>query len=95
MSVVQIVSRHDSAKGPTLADLELRNAVALRAGQAEYETPPDAPDYSAQEVELSITWAQERIGRAERALASGDMAAAIDLLREAGKALVEEMEACE
>lgn len=78
--------------GRTLADLELRNAAAMRAAQASYETPPDAPDYSAQELLLSITWAEERLGRAERAIHDGNLAAAIDLLREAGQSLIEEMD---
>lgn len=76
------------------AGLDLRNAATMRAAQSEWDSraTADAPSYEVQEIELSIAWAEEAIGRAERAISDGNLAAAIDLLREAGNALVEEME---
>ncbi len=70
------------------------SADTMRAAQSEWDNraPADAPSYGVQEIELSIAWAEEAIGRAERAISDGNLAAAIDLLREAGNALVEEME---
>ena len=76
------------------AGLDLRNAATMRAAQSEWDNraPADAPSYGVQEIELSIAWAEEAIGRAERALAAGDRCAAVALLAEAGRNLASEME---
>lgn len=68
--------------------------ATMRAAQEHYDNmaPPDAPSYEAQDLILSIGWMEEAIGRAERAIRDGNLAAAVDLLREAGNALVEEMD---
>ena len=64
----------------------------MRAAQSEYDraAPADAPSYGAQELQLSIAWAEAAIGRAERAMQAGDLEAARDLLREAATNLLEE-----
>ncbi len=79
-----------SGLGRTLADLELRNARTMHAAQAHYDnlTPPERDD-SADELRDILTAHQELIGRAERAMARGQLDAARDLLIEAGRELAE------
>lgn len=74
-----------SGLGRQLADLELQNARAMRAGQARYDsmTPDDGPTDEQHELLQSVGWAEEAIGRAERAIWNHDLNAARDLLREA------------
>lgn len=74
-----------SGLGRQIADLELRNAATMRAAQARYDNaaPPEGPSDDQHALLQSITWAEEVMGRAERAIWSGDLAAARDLMRDA------------
>lgn len=74
-----------------MTDIEQRNARAMLSAQAAYESPPDAPPLEWQEIEQSINWCEDKLGRAERAMRDGDICAARDLLIEAARDLLEEM----
>ena len=82
-----------SGLGRTLADLELRNAATMRRAQAAYDGMDDPDDKfeddSQCELREIIALAEALIGRAERAIDSGDTAAARDLLIEAGRDLAD------
>jgi len=82
-----------SGLGRSFADLELRNARAMRAGQSRWDNaaPPELPpdDNLAAELDAIIATCEEMFGRAQRALIAGDLEAARDLLIEAGGDLVE------
>ena len=82
-----------SGIGRTLADLELRNAATMRQAQAAYDgmdDPDDRMEDDAQtELREIIALAEALIGRAERAIDSGDTDAARDLLIEAGRDLAD------
>lgn len=86
-----------SGIGRTLADLELRNARTMRSAQSAYDNAeppePSADDDLAAEAQELITLCEETIGRAQRALDAGQMAAARDLLIEAGRELAENVTA--
>jgi hypothetical protein len=79
--------------GRQFADIELRNARAMRDGQARWDnaSPPEpsANDKLAAEAAEIIVQCEETIGRAQRALDAGNLAAARDLLIEAGRELAE------
>lgn len=77
-----------------MADLELRNATKMRAGQEAYDNaaPADAPSYSVQEFQASSGDMEEAIGRADRVLHSDSLEAAIAVLLDAAKTLVSELE---
>ena len=82
-----------SGIGRTLADLELRNAATMRRAQAAYDGMDDPDDKfeddSQRELREIIALAEALIGRAERAIDSGDTDAARDLLIEAGRDLAD------
>lgn len=81
-----------SGIGRTLADLELRNAATMRRAQAAYDGMDDDDkfeDDSQRELREIIALAEALIGRAERAIDSGDTDAARDLLIEAGRDLAD------
>ena len=82
-----------SGIGRTLADLELRNAATMRRAQAAYDSMDDPDDKfeddSQRELREIIALAEALIGRAERAIDSGDTDAARDLLIEAGRDLAD------
>lgn len=76
-----------SGLGRTLADLELRSARAMSAAQERWDNmaPPEPEEGPADELEDLIEQCEALIGRAQRALFIGDLAAARDLLIEAGR----------
>jgi len=82
-----------SGLGRIWADQELRNAAAMRAAQDRWDNmappEPSADDELAAEADEIIALCEETIGRARRALDSGQMDAARDLLIEAGRELAE------
>ena len=68
--------------------MALRNASTLASAQNQYDNAAE-PEMSDDEAGLRylIEAAEDLIGRAERCLAAGDLAAAIDLLVSAGNEL--------
>jgi hypothetical protein len=61
--------------------LALRNASTLANAQSAYEVEPEPVmlgDYSAGDLLEQIRIAEELIGRAERAIRDGDLAAGLD-----------------
>ena len=87
-----------SGLGRALADLELRSARAMSAAQAHYDSlsPPEPDDDDiASELLCIIREHEEQLGRAERALDSGDLDAARDLLIDSGRELAGNAEAVE
>ena len=81
-----------SGIGRTLADLELRNAATMRKAQAAYDGMDDDDKFendAQSELREIIALAEALIGRAERAIDSGDTDAARDLLIEAGRDLAD------
>lgn len=79
--------------GRLIADQQMRNAAAMRAGQDRWDNmappEPSADDELAAEAAEIIALCEETIGRAQRALDAGQMDAARDLLIEAGRELAE------
>lgn len=61
----------------------LGRAFAEAQARWDHMAPPEGPTDDQHALLQSITWAEEVIGRAERAIWSGDLAAARDLMREA------------
>lgn len=86
-----------SGLGRSFADLELRNARAMREGQARWDnmSPPEPTELDDLAAELNIIaeQAQELIGRALRSLDRRDLALCRSLLIEAGQELAENAEA--
>lgn len=70
--------------------MPLANQIAVRS--FAWESPPDAPSYSVQEFESSCNDIEAAVGRAERALQSTSLEAAIAILLDAAKTLVSELE---
>ena len=82
-----------SGLGRTFADLELRNAAAMRSGQARYDamTPDEEPE-SVYSLRYQMTELEAAIGRAERALGRKDYEAARDCVLSAARWAVEALE---
>lgn len=65
--------------------LALRNAATLAQAQTAYDNaaepePETLGDYSAGDLQERIRIAEEYIGRAERVIAAGDLAAGLDYM---------------
>ena len=88
-----------SGLGRQIADLELRNARTMRAAQDRWDNmappEPDETDDIVSELLCIIREHEEQLGRAERALNSGDLDAARDLLIDSGRELAGNAEAVE
>ncbi len=70
--------------------MPIANQFAVRS--FAWESPPDAPPYSVQEFEASCNDMEAAIGRAERALYSDSVEAAVAILIDAARSLIDELE---
>ena len=72
--------------------LALRNLTTLRAAQSTYDSaaepePETLGDYTAADLQERIRIAEEYIGKAERRIAAGDLAAGLDYMLSAASEL--------
>lgn len=70
----------------------IENEISVRS--FAWESPPDAPDYSMQEVEASLSSLEDQTGRAERSFRAGDlnMHEFVQRMLDAGRVFVSELE---